>query len=177
MSVSHDRFEARHRTYEGFGEKHTAAQWAKLLGLPRNSVWRYLTNGLTIEEVCRVRGISLDGEEVEAEPLKRKARQGHQMGETTQIMTRVLTQSGFDTKTLEVRPVGSQPKHRIVLDGGPVGDYNYKTGFFVLNNKEGLPILRIGVENVRIKRHGVRWSWCPETKAQLMDRLVEYSNR
>lgn len=49
------RIEARHRTYEGFGEKHTAAQWAKLLGLPRTSLWRYLNKGLTIEEVARIR--------------------------------------------------------------------------------------------------------------------------
>lgn len=50
--------EARARTYEGFGENHTAAQWAKRLGLPRNSLWRYLKKGLTIEEVVRVRRIN-----------------------------------------------------------------------------------------------------------------------
>lgn len=50
--------EARHRTYEGFGEEHTAAQWAKLLSLPRNSLWRYLKKGLTIEEVARIRRIN-----------------------------------------------------------------------------------------------------------------------
>lgn len=49
------RIEARHRTYDGFGEKHTAAQWAKLLGLPRTSLWRYLKNGLSIEDVARIR--------------------------------------------------------------------------------------------------------------------------
>ena len=49
------RIEARHRLYEGFGEKHTNAQWAKLLGLPRNTLWRYLQRGITIEEVARIR--------------------------------------------------------------------------------------------------------------------------
>ena len=52
-----DRIEARHRTYEGFGESHTAAQWAKLLGLPRTTLWRYLHACLTIEEVARIRRI------------------------------------------------------------------------------------------------------------------------
>ena len=50
--------EARHRTYDGFGESHTGAQWAKLLGLPRNSLWRYLKKGLTIEEVARIRRVN-----------------------------------------------------------------------------------------------------------------------
>lgn len=50
--------EARHRTYAGFGEEHTAAQWAKLLGLPRTTLWRYLHACLTIEEVARIRHIN-----------------------------------------------------------------------------------------------------------------------
>ena len=48
------RIEARHRLYDGFGEKHTNAQWAKLLGLPRNTLWKYLQKGLTIEEVAQI---------------------------------------------------------------------------------------------------------------------------
>lgn len=51
------RIAARHRTYEGFGEKHTAAEWAACLDIPRNSLWRYLANGLTIEQVVWMRGI------------------------------------------------------------------------------------------------------------------------
>ena len=51
------RIEARHRLYEGFGEKHTAAQWAKLLGLPRTTLWRYLHACMGIEEVARLRHI------------------------------------------------------------------------------------------------------------------------
>ena len=43
--------------YEGFGEKHTVAQWVKLLNLPRTSLWRYLNDGLTIEEVARIRKV------------------------------------------------------------------------------------------------------------------------
>lgn len=52
-----NRAEARHRTYKGFGEEHTNAQWARLLRLPRNTLWRYLTTGLTIEEIVIMRGI------------------------------------------------------------------------------------------------------------------------
>ena len=57
QSRAANRTEARHRTYKGFGEEHTNAQWAKLLRLPRNTVWRYLTAGLTVEEIVKIRGI------------------------------------------------------------------------------------------------------------------------
>lgn len=57
MTENTDRLEARWRKYPGFGEEHTNAEWAKLLELPRNTLWRYLQNGLTIEEIAELRGI------------------------------------------------------------------------------------------------------------------------
>ena len=62
MSEYTDRVEARWRKYQGFGEEHTNAEWAKLLGLPRNVVWRYLNNGLTIEKIVEMRGIKYPAE-------------------------------------------------------------------------------------------------------------------
>ena len=53
------RLEARHKMYEGFGQKHTNAQWAKILGLSRNVTWRYFKRGLTVEDICRIRHINL----------------------------------------------------------------------------------------------------------------------
>lgn len=44
--------------YPGFGEEHNGAEWARRLNIPRNSLWRYLTHGLTIEEVAEIRGIT-----------------------------------------------------------------------------------------------------------------------
>lgn len=52
------RLESRYRKLEGFGEAHTASEWGKLLGLPRNTLWRYLKGGLTIEEAAKLRGIA-----------------------------------------------------------------------------------------------------------------------
>lgn len=51
------RLEMRHHKWEGFGEAHTNGQWAELLGLPRNTLARYLGKGMTIEEVAKMRGI------------------------------------------------------------------------------------------------------------------------
>lgn len=62
MSEYTDRIEARWRKYPGFGEEHTNAEWAKLLGLPRNTLWRYLKDGLTIEKIVEMRGIKYPAE-------------------------------------------------------------------------------------------------------------------
>lgn len=57
MEEAKQRIEARNRTYPGFGEEHTNAQWARLLGLNRTTLWKHLQKGLTIEEVAQIRGI------------------------------------------------------------------------------------------------------------------------
>lgn len=53
-----DRLKSRHKKFDGFGESHTAAEWSRLLGLPRNTLWRYLKGGLSIEEAAKLRGVS-----------------------------------------------------------------------------------------------------------------------
>lgn len=49
----------RFKMYQGFGRKATAAEWARMLGLPRNTVWRYLQKGFTPEEIAAYRHIEL----------------------------------------------------------------------------------------------------------------------
>lgn len=49
------RWEGKEIKHTGFGEKHTCAEWARRLDLPRNSLWRYLKNGLSIEEIAEIR--------------------------------------------------------------------------------------------------------------------------
>lgn len=52
------RMERIHQVFEGFGEKHTCAEWAKKLNLNRTTMWRYLFGkGLTIEQIANLRGI------------------------------------------------------------------------------------------------------------------------
>lgn len=57
MNKKTERLEARWRKYPGFSEEHTNAEWAKLLEIPRNTLWRYLQNGLTVEQIAKLRGI------------------------------------------------------------------------------------------------------------------------
>lgn len=42
---------------QGFGRMASAAEWARLLGLPRNTTWRYLKQGFTPEEIAEIRDI------------------------------------------------------------------------------------------------------------------------
>ena len=48
---------ARNCVYFGFGEAHNGSEWARRLGLPRNTVWRYFQRGLTVEEIAEMRGL------------------------------------------------------------------------------------------------------------------------
>ena len=43
--------------YAGFGTLATCPEWAERLGIPRNSMWRYLKKGMTVEEVAEMRGV------------------------------------------------------------------------------------------------------------------------
>lgn len=60
MSSSDNRIEARWRKYPGFGEEHTNAEWARLLGLNRTTTMRYFQRGITVEEIVKLRGIKYD---------------------------------------------------------------------------------------------------------------------
>ena len=47
-------------TYEGFGKRLTCAEWARVLGVPRNTLWRHLTKGQTVEDFAKEKGLSDD---------------------------------------------------------------------------------------------------------------------
>lgn len=49
--------QGRGQTYGGFGETHTNAEWARRLKVPRNSLWRNLQAGRSVEEYAAMRRI------------------------------------------------------------------------------------------------------------------------
>lgn len=55
-----ERLEARHKTFEGFGQRKTCAEWSRTLGINKTTVWRYLQRGLTVEEIAKIRGIKVE---------------------------------------------------------------------------------------------------------------------
>lgn len=56
-SAASGRTLKRRIIYKGFGEEHTGPEWARRLGVPRKSMYRYLQKGMTIEEIVAYRGI------------------------------------------------------------------------------------------------------------------------
>lgn len=50
---------AEEKTYPGFGKDLTCAKWARLLGVPGNSLWYALHRGETVEEFAARRGIKV----------------------------------------------------------------------------------------------------------------------
>jgi response regulator of citrate/malate metabolism len=57
FEVFRAKWHARNIGYKGFGETHTAPKWAELFGISRTSMWRYMKQGLTVEQVAKLRGI------------------------------------------------------------------------------------------------------------------------
>lgn len=55
LEIEPEETVSRRVYYEGFGEKHTAAEWARLLNVPGKTLRRDIKNGLTIKEIARVR--------------------------------------------------------------------------------------------------------------------------
>lgn len=55
--VKSTRAQSRWRTYGGFGEEHTNAEWARRLNVPRHVLWRRLQAGTTVEEYAAMRDI------------------------------------------------------------------------------------------------------------------------
>lgn len=43
--------------YEGFGLSLSGPAWSRLSGIPRNTLWKNLRKGLTIEEIYAKRGL------------------------------------------------------------------------------------------------------------------------
>jgi Fic family protein len=56
-SVYKNRLAVRHKKWTGFGEEHSGPEWARLFGIDRSVMWRYLKKGLTIEEIAEIREI------------------------------------------------------------------------------------------------------------------------
>ena len=54
------RYHDRRINYEGFGESHHLREWSRRLNIPAGSLGRYLHNGLTIEEVAELRGVTYE---------------------------------------------------------------------------------------------------------------------
>ena len=159
---------------EGFGARHTAKQWAELLGIPFRILHYYIeSEGLTVEAIYARYGYVYQA----PEPKGRKPRMGAQMLKTQQRMYELLLISGYigpddGLDDVQVRAMGTNPQHLVVFKDHKMGVYNYTTGGLRLNSGEGLPLWKLEWEDVKIRRNAMgMWEAHPDTRALMAQEL------
>ena len=110
--------------YEGFGEEHSAKEWAKLLDI-RFGVLSYCLEKekKTVEEMANFFGV------VYPQPKKRKPREGAHMVEGRKLIEELFRRSGQEVKEGSVvLSLIRNTTHKVTFNGQHVGKYDYKTG-------------------------------------------------
>lgn len=162
-------FVGQSQLYEGFGELHSASMWAQLLLVARNTLWRSLKRGVSIEEFARERGLEYPNPRAAVLPPPKEK---HERAVTTALLIReLLSKSGYPVKNLKVIPLYS-PYHKITYDDTTIGVYNYATDPLALSGGDDTYLKEPVAENLRIVRQGDQWQLHPDVKIQLVDRLV-----
>ena len=155
------------RCYDGFGERHTAGMWARLLGVPRNTLWRCLMNGASVEEFANSRGIKFSSE------IYVPKRGGSKLELSQYHLSELLKRSGYDPEYLKLSYVQGRQTHFVQYMDTDVGWFDYADGRLRLMNGEPLQILDPVVENPRILFIKEQWEIHPETKTRLFEKLHE----
>lgn len=163
-----NRIKKIHKQYEGFGDRRSAATWARISGIPRSTFHRYLQQGLTVEQIFELRGCTYTAENPKS--TTRKPRHGARMEETRLAMVELLSSSGYPVEAYEsvgVRPLNGT-RQVVTYKGRPVGQYNYKTGVLYLGNGESLRVREPIVEEPKILRgsYGM-WEIHPVTRRKI----------
>lgn len=146
--------------YAGFGAYKTASGWAKALGLPRMTVWTYLQQGLTPEQIVEKRGVTA----VDLKSAKRKERVGIRQTETLERMESLLDFSDYDPDGLEVNLIGGAYRHQIVWNGLIIGAYDPSKDILWLTGGDKLKLRNPLVPDQKIYHTGGKWCPTPETK-------------
>ena len=152
----------KRKEYEGFGMSWTAAQWARILELPANTVWRRLRAGETPEEIATRRS----GPGRKPAPLQRY---GKRKAATYDIMVELLDRSGYDPEDLTVETARGGYKYKITRLGEIIGAYDYQTDRIWLRSGDRLALREPIIPDATIERlaNGV-WAPTLATKKALL---------
>lgn len=149
--------------YKGFGEEHTAGTWARLLNVPRNTLWLNLKTGVTIEEFCSKKGLEYD----RTKPKQVRKR----MVRTECLVRRLLEASGYDTRPLEVKAIRNKAKHQIIWGGRVLGLYEYNSDTLHLSGGEGIKLASPDWVGASIIYDGLLWKLSANTKRKIMQEV------
>jgi len=151
--------------YQGFGEKHTAGTWARLLSVPRNTLWRNLKAGMTVEEFAKKKGIEYEGKAL---------RYKHKRMMQTELLAReLLKASGYDTRGLRLLATKNLTQHDIFWGNWHIGVYDYKEDVLYLTSGQRLKLLSPIVKNPRIVCNGEHWTLHEETQAAMCEAILQ----
>lgn len=151
--------------YKGFETYLTASGWARALDLPRMTVWQYLQQGLTPEEIKAKRAVK----SVDLDRAPRKQRVGHRQAETFELVEELLDLSGYDPDNLEVIAVGGAFRHQIVWNDIEIGKYDPTKDWLKLTGGEQIKLRCPLIENQRIHHIDQVWYLTPGTKRARID--------
>lgn len=158
--------------YEGFGTERTAAEWARVAGIPRNSFGRYLAAGWTVEEIFQYRRIKYDPQAEESEWMKRV---GPKMTETINLIMELLENSGYKPSANAIKIV-NLPNHIHKIDYRKqyLGYYDYTADVLHLRdgNRLALKTPVVAKPKIRLSPTG-EWWLHPDTKRALLDNLLK----
>lgn len=147
--------------YEGFGTHKTASGWAYALGLPRMTVWQYLQQGLTPEQIMERRKVA-------TVDLTESRRVGHRQLETLELMAELLDFSDYDPDGLEVNIVAGAYRHQIVWNGLIIGAYNPTTDALWLTDGNKIGLRNPYVSDQKIEHINGEWRPTIETTRRII---------
>lgn len=156
-------YEQKYKTFEGYGIHKTAAEWARAFALPRNTVWRYLHDGLTPEQIAERRGVSkamLD----KMDPYEVR---GERKSKTLRLIADLLERSDYDPEELEIEIVPGAYCYKVKRLGDLIGAYNYQADILQLSGGDRLYLQNPIVPETTIFRGIDGWMLTQETKRRL----------
>lgn len=159
----------KQKYFYGFGVWKTGIEWARAMGLPSTSVYQYLYQGMTPEEIAELRGV-LD---IKLEKADRKAREGHRQLETKERVMDLLDFSDYDPDGVTVSIISGAFRHQVVWNDMIVGAYDPDRDILQLSGGDRIGLRRPAMPEMQIHHKGGFWYLTPETKEALVKKMAE----
>lgn len=158
----------KEKKYPGFGVEKSVTGWSTFLGLSYSTVWRYLNEGMTPEEIASMKELTVDMGKLHEMPKRTRER----IEEVKEIMEELLDRSNYDPDGLEI--FTNENKNggnlSIVWNEISIGLYSYQGDALHLTGGDSLRLRYPTIEGQMISRNEAgRWNIHPETKRAIFE--------